>query len=99
MHQPFFFQQGESPLLISMPHVGICIPEDVRVQLAPVADDLSDTDWHLPLLYNMAQELGASVIHAQNSRYVIDLNRSSDDTNLYPGQDTTGLCPIDTFAK
>ena len=99
MHQPFYFQQGESPLLISMPHVGTCIPEGVRVQLTPVADDLSDTDWHLPLLYNMAQELGASVIHAKNSRYVIDLNRSSDDTNLYPGQDTTGLCPLDTFAK
>jgi N-formylglutamate deformylase len=30
---------------------------------------------------------------------VIDLNRSSDDSNLYPGQDTTGLCPLDTFAK
>jgi N-formylglutamate deformylase len=99
MYQPFHFHQGESPLLISMPHVGTHIPDEVRAQLTPVAGQLADTDWHLPLLYNMAQELGASVIHAQHSRYVIDLNRSSDDTNLYPGQDTTGLCPLDTFAK
>jgi N-formylglutamate deformylase len=71
----------------------------VSAQLLPVAQEKADTDWHLPLLYNMAQELGASIIHADYSRYVIDLNRSSDDSNLYPGQDTTGLCPLDTFAK
>ena len=36
---------------------------------------------------------------ATHSRYVVDLNRPPDDTNLYPGQDTTGLCPVDTFHK
>lgn len=99
MHPPFHFQAGQLPLLISMPHVGTHIPEQVGAQLMPVAQAKTDTDWHLPLLYNMAQELGASLIHAEHSRYVIDLNRSSDDSNLYPGQDTTGLCPVDTFAK
>ena len=99
MKQPFHFQPGDIPLLISMPHVGTSIPAEVRAQMSPVADKLTDTDWHLPLLYNMKSEIGASVIHAEYSRYVIDLNRSSDDNNLYPGLDTTGLCPIDTFAK
>jgi N-formylglutamate deformylase len=47
----------------------------------------------------MAEQLGASVISAEYSRYVIDLNRPKEDSNLYPGQDTTGLCPVDTFAK
>ena len=36
---------------------------------------------------------------ATHSRYVIDLNRPPDDANLYPGQDTTGLCPVDTFDR
>lgn len=99
MKQTFHFHQGDIPLLISMPHVGTTIPAEVREQLTPAVDKLTDTDWHLPLLYNMTYELGASVIHAKYSRYVIDLNRSSDDSNLYPGQDTTGLCPTDTFAK
>ena len=99
MKQAFHFHQGHIPLLISMPHVGTNIPPEVRTQLAPIANMLTDTDWHLPLLYNMTKDLGASVIHAEYSRYVVDLNRSSDDSNLYPGQDTTGLCPIDTFAK
>ena len=99
MEQAFHFHQGNIPILISMPHVGTHIPPEVQPQLTPIANELTDTDWHLPLLYNMAKDIGASVIYAECSRYVIDLNRSSDDSNLYPGQDTTGLCPIDTFAK
>ncbi|MBC3873219.1 N-formylglutamate deformylase [Undibacterium flavidum] len=99
MSAAFHFKQGSLPLLISMPHVGTEIPEQVLAQLNPVAQVKADTDWHLPLLYNMLDELGASCIHARYSRYVVDLNRPSDDMNLYPGQDTTGLCPVDTFAK
>lgn len=99
MHPAFHFQQGSAPLLISMPHVGTTIPSEVAAQMLPVAQEKADTDWHLPLLYNMAQELGASTLSAEYSRYVIDLNRAPDNANLYPGQDTTGLCPVDTFAK
>ena len=32
------------------------------------------------------------------SRYVVDLNRSEDDVSLYPGQNTTGLCPVVRFS-
>ncbi|WP_394781201.1 N-formylglutamate deformylase [Undibacterium sp.] len=99
MSKAFHFHQGSSPLLISMPHVGTDIPAEIAAGMHAVAGVKADTDWHLPLLYNMAQELGASVLSAHHSRYVIDLNRSTDDTNLYPGQDTTGLFPIDTFIK
>lgn len=99
MHPAFHFQPGSAPLLISMPHVGTTIPAEVAAQMLPVAQEKADTDWHLALLYNMAQELGASTLIAEHSRYVIDLNRAPDNANLYPGQDTTGLCPVDTFAK
>jgi N-formylglutamate deformylase len=60
---------------------------------------LPDTDWHLERLYDFLDELGASLLVATHSRYVIDLNRPPDDANLYPGQDTTGLVPLDTFAR
>lgn len=99
MNPQFSFKAGSVPLLISMPHVGTEIPPEVAQQLNPVARELADTDWHLPLLYDMADELGASVLCARYSRYVIDLNRPREDSNLYPGQDTTGLCPLDTFHK
>ena len=51
-------------------------------------------------LYNFVDDLGASVIvAATHSRYVVDLNRPPDNANLYPGQDTTGVVPVDTFDK
>jgi N-formylglutamate deformylase len=95
----FRFKQGEVPLLVSMPHVGTDIPDEVAAMLAPCAQVRADTDWHLAELYGFAQELGASTIAARWSRYVIDLNRPPEDTNLYPGMDTTGLCPVDTFGR
>lgn len=99
MMSPFHFKTGTTPLLISMPHVGTAIPDAIASTMTDAALIKADTDWHLPLLYNMAERLGVGIISAQYSRYVIDLNRPQEDGNLYPGQDTTGLCPVDTFAK
>jgi len=93
------FKAGTAPLLISMPHVGTDIPGDIAATMAPCALTRADTDWHLETLYAFAAELGASTLAARWSRYVIDVNRPLDDTNLYPGLDTTGLCPVDTFAR
>ncbi|GGY46714.1 N-formylglutamate deformylase [Pseudoduganella albidiflava] len=90
---------GTLPLLVSMPHVGTAIPGDIAAAMTPAALLKADTDWHLRELYGFARELGASTLAAHWSRYVIDLNRPADNANLYPGQDTTGLCPLDTFAR
>jgi N-formylglutamate deformylase len=96
--QPAYtFHQGTRPLLVSMPHVGTYVPPAIAARLTDEARHVPDTDWHLPLLYEFALALGASVLVATHSRYVMDVNRPPDNTNLYPGQNTTGLCPIDTF--
>lgn len=95
----FKFRPGRTPLLVSMPHVGTHIPSHIAATMTDAAMRLADTDWHLELLYDFLDEIGASVVVATHSRYVIDLNRPPDNANLYPGQDTTGLCPVDTFAR
>jgi N-formylglutamate deformylase len=95
----FELRQGKAPLVISMPHPGTFLPEDIAGRMTDAALALPDTDWHLPKLYDFVNDLDASLIVATHSRYVIDLNRPPDDVNLYPGQDTTGLCPLDTFAR
>lgn len=95
----FKFRQGTLPLLVSMPHVGTHIPAELAAGMTEEALRMPDTDWHLDELYDFLGELGASVLVATHSRYVVDLNRPMDDANLYPGQDTTGLCPVDTFHK
>jgi N-formylglutamate deformylase len=93
------FRAGRTPLLVSMPHTGTHVPDWLAPRLTRAAKPLPDTDWHLEPLYDFLGELGASVLVATHSRYVVDLNRPPDNTNLYPGQDTTGIVPLDTFHK
>ncbi len=94
---PFHFRAGTRPLLISMPHVGTHVPAALAARFTDEGRRVPDTDWHLERLYDFADELGASVLVATHSRYVIDLNRPPDGASLYPGQRVTGLCPVDLF--
>jgi N-formylglutamate deformylase len=82
-----------------MPHTGTHIPDEIKERLTAAALALPDTDWHLEKLYDFLEDIGASVLVATHSRYVVDLNRPPDNANLYPGQDTTGVVPVDTFHK
>lgn len=93
----FELHQGTKPLLLSLPHNGAEIPESILSKLKPLAHSAPDTDWFVDQLYAFAKELGASILKPRYSRYVIDLNRSPDDVSLYPGQNTTGLCPLKAF--
>ncbi|HRP20802.1 MAG TPA: N-formylglutamate deformylase [Alicycliphilus sp.] len=93
----FTFHQGTAPLFISMPHVGSYLPPQIAARLTPEARQVPDTDWHLERLYGFARDLGASILVATHSRYVVDLNRPPDGASLYPGQSVTGLCPVDSF--
>jgi N-formylglutamate deformylase len=88
---------GTSPLVVSMPHVGIHIPDELKERFVPRALRVEDTDWHLPLLYDFAIAMGATVLQAHVSRYVIDLNRPPDNTPMYPGASNTELCPTRFF--
>ncbi|WP_321878540.1 N-formylglutamate deformylase [Paraburkholderia bannensis] len=93
----YTLERGDAPLLISIPHLGTVIPEESRGQYTDVALSVADTDWHLDRLYAFAKSLGATILGARVSRYVIDLNRPPNDESLYPGQTTTSLCPTETF--
>ena len=91
--------RGAMPLLVSFPHAGTDIPASIARRMTEAALLRADTDWHLPELYAFVRKMGASILVPRHSRYVIDLNRPPEDTSLYPGQDTTGLVPLDTFRK
>ncbi len=93
----YALQRGTSPLLISFPHVGTEVPVDQRHRYTDRALDVEDTDWFLDRLYAFAADLGATLIVPRYSRYLIDLNRSSDNAPMYPGQNNTELCPTRHF--
>ena len=87
----------QQPLLISLPHVGTLIPADQKARYTARALAAEDTDWFLDRLYAFAGELGATLIVPRYSRYLIDLNRPSENLPMYPGQNNTELCPTRHF--
>jgi N-formylglutamate amidohydrolase len=93
----FGFAGGSTPLLVSMPHVGTELPRGFAERLSAPAQALPDTDWHVDRLYDFVAALGASILRARYSRYLIDLNRPPDDAPLYPGVAGTGLVPTTLF--
>ena len=92
------FHRGSLPLLISVPHAGTYVPEAIAARFSLAGSHLADTDWHVDKLYDFARELGASLLTANYSRYVVDLNRASDSSPLYESSATSPLCPTETFA-
>ncbi|MFQ3581501.1 MAG: N-formylglutamate deformylase [Chloracidobacterium sp.] len=90
-------EPGTTPLLISLPHVGTDVPPEIAADWTEAARALPDTDWRLETIYAFARELGAGILRAKVSRYVVDLNRPPDDQPLYPGARTTELCPTRMF--
>jgi N-formylglutamate deformylase len=94
----FIFAEGGVPVLVSVPHAGVHLPPEIATRLSDEALAQPDTDWHVVKLWSSSLELGASMIAATHSRYVIDLNRPPDDAPLYPGSNTPGLCATATFS-
>ncbi|MFM7740288.1 MAG: N-formylglutamate deformylase, partial [Planctomycetota bacterium] len=91
------FRPGKLPVLVSIPHAGTELPTEIAERMTESARRLPDTDWFVDRLYEQPVLRDASLIVALTSRYVIDLNRPPSDESLYPGQNTTGLCPLIQF--
>jgi formiminoglutamase len=87
---------GDSPLLLAQPHGGTEIPQAVLERLNDNGRALADTDWHISRLYQDLVD-NSTIVGTPIHRYVIDANRDPSDQSLYPGQNTTSLCPTTTF--
>ena len=93
----FTLHRGIAPLVISLPHVGTHLPDELRARMVERAARTEDTDWHLERLYAFARRLGVSVLVPRHSRYVVDLNRPPENAPMYPGANNTELCPTRFF--
>ena len=90
---------GFVPVLLSIPHLGTAFPEEVKDQyVEELASTPDDTDFFLDQLYDFASEIGITVIQANFSRWLIDLNRDPQNVSLYKdGRMITSLCPTTDF--
>jgi len=94
--KPVHIIRRNSPVILAMPHTGTFVPLEIKASLNETGHRLADTDWHIDRLYRGLLP-GATIVRANFHRYVIDANRDPSGKSLYPGQNTTGLCPLTDF--
>jgi N-formylglutamate deformylase len=93
---PVSLIEGDGPVVLGVPHAGTEVPEELLVRLDEQGRALADTDWWVDRLYDGLLP-GATMVKARFHRYVIDANRDPEGRSLYPGQNTTELCPTTDF--
>lgn len=71
------------PLIISVPHAGTVIPDEIKSSF--VKTDFHflnfDCDWYVDKLFDFAPELGVTLLTTDIGRYVIDLNRDANEVD------------------
>lgn len=88
--------QGSGPVVLGLPHTGTDVPDRIWDRLNNRGRALADTDWNIHRLYDGLLD-NVTTVRTPVHRYVIDVNRGPEDASLYPGQNTTGLCPVTDF--
>jgi N-formylglutamate deformylase len=88
-----------APIVVSVPHCGTLFPKELQHLFR---DDKmaqpDDTDWFVHQLYDFVTEMGITLIHANYSRWVVDLNRDPESKPLYnDGRIITGLLTTTDF--
>ena len=70
------------PVIVEVPHAGLAVPEQVAEELfAPKDALMRDADLWVDALFEHAPAVGATLLCAKVSRYVVDLNRSANDVD------------------
>lgn len=86
--------RSDSPLVLGLPHTGTDLA-GFEGRFNATGRALADTDWHIHELYEGLVD--ATTVRTPVHRYVIDVNRDPEGVSLYPGQNTTTLCPLTDF--
>ena len=90
-------EEGQSPLIVCLPHSGTEIPNAVEKRLNATGRLQADLAWRLERVFDFHGELSATVLRSTISRYVVDLDRDPK-TPVSAAQDPTrALCPATTL--
>lgn len=99
VHKIWESTEPQVPIIVSVPHRGSVFPDEVKDMFKPsLRKAPDDTDWFVDKLYDFAPAMGITMISANYSRWVIDLNRDPHSKPLYTdGRIITALCPATNF--
>lgn len=67
------------PIIINIPHSGTFIPKQIKDELKKPKPIIANNDWFLKDLYDFLVDMKLSILSANYSRYIVDLNRIITD--------------------
>ena len=56
----YHLHRGDAPLIVSLPHDGTAVPEDIAARMTDIGRAVPDTDWWVSRLYGFARQLGVT---------------------------------------
>jgi|SRR5690242_19496613 len=81
----------EVPVVVSIPHCGIYVPESMRNKFASAhIRSLPMTDWYLHHLCDFLPAMGITTIYATYSRFVSEIDSPGDPASLVPSHTPEG---------
>lgn len=87
--RPYVLHVGARPVIVECPHAGLELPRELADSLASTGRErLRDADLAVDRIVARTVEVGASLLVANLSRHVVDLNRAPTDLDrLLTGED------------
>ncbi|MEM5581754.1 N-formylglutamate amidohydrolase [Roseibium sp. AS2] len=87
-------EEGQSPLILCLPHSGTAIPDAIEKRLNATGRLQVDLGWRLERIFDLHDDLDVTVLRSSISRYVIDV----DTDHTAPATDPARtLCPTTTL--
>lgn len=90
-------EEGQSPLVLCLPHSGTEIPNAVEKRLNATGRLQADLAWRLERVFDFHEDLDATVLRSSISRYVIDLDKDPKATVAEASDPSRALCPVTTL--
>ena len=89
--------KGSSPVLVSFPHSHLGLPSNLQKQFTDQGRAVPDADPQLPEFFDFVNAMGCSVIAANFSRYLMDVDAPRTIDILNPGPFDSATCPLSTL--
>lgn len=90
-------EEGQSPLILCLPHSGTEIPNAVEKRLNATGRLQADLAWRLERVFDFHEDLDATVLRSSISRYVVDLDRDPKTPVSEAMNPAKALCPATTL--
>jgi N-formylglutamate deformylase len=90
-------EEGQSPLILCLPHSGTEVPNVVLGQFNATGRLQADLSWKLERVFDLHDQLNATILRSTTSRYVIDLDRNCEVESANGLDITTARCPATTL--